>query len=589
MSQNRETTLTEHAMLVVWGQYAHCIGLIQAIQSIPLDQKTVDHSPQGKVLEFLVAMLGGFEHLKDISLSARPLDQDLAVARAWGQAGWADYSGVSRSLSQLSETDVQQMARVLEQVSQPWIDREVVLALGGGDLELDGDLSPRPVSNTSQTYPEAEYGLMNDQLSLGYQAAIVSMRSPTYGRIGLSATHHAGKTVSVTSAEALALEAARRLGRRPLRRTDLLAKRIAHLLPEGQRLQQKVAAARQNLAEAEAAQAAVETLLDQATRKVDDLQAVYAPRQRPERPTSALAQARQQTEGYRQRLERRQQGVSQAREWLARQQTRLSAWEAQKTQLEERRQRFQVENATNPAPILARFRLDAGFGTAENLALLIEMGYEVYSKPYGTWLSGVMAKMSAEHGTWQQVGRNADMMAWKAVPLEDCPYPLDLGYERFWTGDRYRFSGLLHFGRQDVTADLPGWFQAYNARQIIEAGNKEGKQVFEVHHLKVRSRPALRLQEHFALFAANFVRFTSHWLAEQCPQVPNGWKNSTCPHVKEQVKVGAHAPAQVEWVGQDCLLRFDDRGVSAGRSFNVRREMAIQLALPLKFSVFSPI
>ena len=97
MSDSRETILTEHAMLVVWGQYAHCIGLIQAIQEIPLDQKTVVHSPQGKVLEFLVAILGGLEHLKDISLSARPLDKGLAVARAWGQAGWADHSGVSRT------------------------------------------------------------------------------------------------------------------------------------------------------------------------------------------------------------------------------------------------------------------------------------------------------------------------------------------------------------------------------------------------------------------------------------------------------------------------------------------------------------
>jgi hypothetical protein len=29
------------------------------------------------VLEFLVAILGGLEYLKDISLSARPLDKDL--------------------------------------------------------------------------------------------------------------------------------------------------------------------------------------------------------------------------------------------------------------------------------------------------------------------------------------------------------------------------------------------------------------------------------------------------------------------------------------------------------------------------------
>jgi len=31
MSENKDTNLTDHAMLVVWGQYAHCLGLISAV------------------------------------------------------------------------------------------------------------------------------------------------------------------------------------------------------------------------------------------------------------------------------------------------------------------------------------------------------------------------------------------------------------------------------------------------------------------------------------------------------------------------------------------------------------------------------
>lgn len=82
MSQTEETTLTHHAMLVAWGQYARCIGLVEAIEAVPLHQKAVDHQPQTKVLEFLVTILGGFEHLKDITYSEHPLDKDLTVARA---------------------------------------------------------------------------------------------------------------------------------------------------------------------------------------------------------------------------------------------------------------------------------------------------------------------------------------------------------------------------------------------------------------------------------------------------------------------------------------------------------------------------
>ena len=80
MSHSKDTSLTDHAMLVVWGQYAHCLGLIQALEQISLPQKTIDHSPQGKVLEFLVAILGGLEYLKDISLSARPLVRQASLA-----------------------------------------------------------------------------------------------------------------------------------------------------------------------------------------------------------------------------------------------------------------------------------------------------------------------------------------------------------------------------------------------------------------------------------------------------------------------------------------------------------------------------
>jgi hypothetical protein len=119
------------------------------------------------------------------------------------------------------------------------------------------------------------------------------------------------------------------------------------------------------------------------------------------------------------------------------------------------------------------------------------MGYQIYSKPYGNWLSGVLAEKSADSQDWQQVG-------------------------------------------------------------------------------------------------ANFVRFASLWLVEQCPQIPNGWKNSAKPQVKNQVKVGAQAPAQVEWLGQDCLVRFGDRSVFAGRSFIVRRQLAIQLTLPWRYANCSP-
>ena len=51
---NPDVSETNHAMLVVWGQYAHCLGIPKAFADVSSSQKTVDHSPQSKVLEFLV-------------------------------------------------------------------------------------------------------------------------------------------------------------------------------------------------------------------------------------------------------------------------------------------------------------------------------------------------------------------------------------------------------------------------------------------------------------------------------------------------------------------------------------------------------
>jgi len=590
MSELSEMTLTHHAMLVAWGQYAHCIGLIRAIEAVPLHQKAVTHRPQTKVLEFLVAILAGFEYLKDISLSAHPLDCDPVAARAWGQPSWADHSGVSRTLTSLSATEAQQIVLALESVSQPLIDKEVVAAWATGRLELDADLSPRPVSDTSRTYPGAAFGHMSDHVGLGYQAAVVSMTSITYGRLGLSVVQHPGNTVSCTQAEALVLAAECRIGRRPWRRTDLLAQRICDAQPAHVELAQKVAVAQDRLAQAQAALTEVQHQVADGQQQVRTLQTAYTQRGRPERPHSQLAQAKAQLTVYQRRQRRREGAVTQAESWLTRCQAGLSAHDAEIARLKQRRQRFEADNATNAAPLVASLRLDAGFDTPQNVALSIELGYEVYGKPFGTWLLPWLQSRVTPQSQWQRVGQNAEMLAWPAVQLADFPYPLDVALEHFHTGNEIRTAALLHFGQDDVTADLPHWFHYYNARQTIEAGHKESKRVFEVRHLKVRTPSALLLQEQGALFAANFVRFAARWLTEQCPQLPDGWKDSTHPEVKQQVKVGAHTTAWVTWPDQGCLLRFETFSVYAGRSLTINRTWAYQPVLPFaKSSLFEPI
>ena len=122
MAQEQET---QHALLVPWGHFAREIGLLSGLEAITLRQKVYVHTPQAKVTEFLVAILSGAKYLQDISLAAHPLDKDVVVAEAWGQASWANYTGVSRTLRALSWAEVQEIVKVLEHVSQPFLESEL--------------------------------------------------------------------------------------------------------------------------------------------------------------------------------------------------------------------------------------------------------------------------------------------------------------------------------------------------------------------------------------------------------------------------------------------------------------------------------
>ncbi len=560
---------TQHAFLVAWGWFAEHIGLPEQIEAVALKQKQYHHRPQTKVLEFLVSILAGSKYLQDISLAAHPLDKDQTVAEAWGQPGWADYSGVSRTLSSLSREEADQMVRILDDISKVYIDAELnLLHSQGKRIQYDGDLTGIPVSDTSRTYPNAAFGYMDDKIRLGYQAAVVSLKSPTYGRLWLSGKHHPGDTVSCTQAEALVMAAESRTGLRPWRRTDLLQKRIQAFeeqiaVPEKRRKIQEQAfqQVKERVNEAE------KQYLERQT-ELERVEKTYQERHRKERPTSRLAQERKQCKAAAKRLQSRQKAWGEAQKRLEK---TTANWKQQidgLTALNQRLERFQQENAANDQPIEADFRLDAGFGSYENIALMIEMGYEVYTKPHSHRIASYLRKQVNEQTDWTPVGANAEMVAWHNLQLGNCPYLLDVALERFHTGSTLKYSALLHFGTDPVTKDLPGWFKNYNGRQTIEAGIKESKHIFHLHRIKVRSGPAIHLQECLVLFAANFIRWASHWLAENSKPAMNSLYVHTLG-IKRQVQVGAHVSAQVIRNSDSRMLRFSEQSAFSGRVLKV--------------------
>jgi len=570
MSENEEQIQqTQHAFLVAWGQFAQEKGLIQRIEAVKLRQKNYHHRPQTKVLEFLVAILGGLKQLQEISLAAHPLDKDQAAAGAWGQTGWADYSGVSRTMSSLSWEEARAIVTELDAFSQPFLNAELeLLCKQKKRLTMDGDLTGIPVSNASTSYPNAAYGHMDDDIQLGYQAGVVSLHTETYGRLWLSGTHHPGDTVSSTQAEALVLAAEARIGMRPLRRTDGLEKRIHEYAPILETVEERLNTQRKV---AENAQERLKQAQLQAVERSQELEIVqqtYLASKKSERPTSRLALLRKRAQAALKRRESRKKALDVAQRKLDKTQTRTQLLLKEINTLRQRLERFKQENLTNQQPIEAEFRLDAGFGTYDNIALLVEMGYEVYTKPHNHKVTQALRSKVQETATWTRVGANAEMVAWPGLKLKGCPYPLDIALERFHTGKTLKHSALCHFGSDPVTQDLPDWFTHYNGRQTIEAGIKESKQVFYLHRIKVRSEPAIFLQERLALFAANFIRWATHWLAEQ-PQPQENALDIRKMGIKRQVQVGAHVSAQVVRNSEGMLLKFSEHSAFAGKVLNL--------------------
>ncbi len=360
------------------------------------------------------------------------------------------------------------------------------------------------------------------------------------------------------------LAAEGRIGLRPLRRTDLLEKRIADYAPSLEAVQARLKTQQKSI---ETAQERFKQAQAQVTKRSSELESVeqaYQARKRPERPTSQLALLRKRSQAAQRRCESRKKACDAAQRKLTKTQARIHLLLNEFSTLRQRLERFRQENLANKEPIEAEFRLDAGFGAYHNIALLVEMGYEVYTKPHSHKVTQALRSKADGFAAWTRVGANAEMIAWADLKLNGCPYPLDVALERFYTGKTLKHSALCHFGSDPVTQDLPAWFNHYNGRQIIEAGIKEGKQVFYLHRIKVRSEPTIFLQERMALFAANFIRWATLWLAEQT-QLQENALDLRKMGVKRQVQVGAHISAQVIRNSEGMLLKFSEHSAFAGK------------------------
>jgi hypothetical protein len=538
---------TEHGMLVAFGEFVQQHGLIERLMQVPIPQKARQFTPQTKLVEFLAGIQSGIEHLEDLNDGPHPLVKDAVVAHAWGQAGFAHYSGVSRTLDVCTPETVRAVEQAVTEFSRPFIAAQVTeLLRRGTDIVYDFDLTGQAVSPTSTTYPDSGFGWMDDGVQLGYQMARVCLTAQDGQRTWLAGFHHPGDTVSVTCLKELVIAAEAQTHIRPRRRTELVAQRIqtqAQALARLQRLH------RQQATKVEHCQETRDHLIGQGYQAEQQLK---------EKAISGRKKAQLQAKGaaWQKRRLRLEVQINRAQQVRDKHQGQVTEAEQQLASLKTWREALEADNCSNPQPPpYVEARMDAGFVSGDNLTWLLEMGYCPNTKAPSDKTTQALRKNLPAHPAWSAVGKNAEMIACGEYTLHHCPYPLVAALERFKVGRTFRYATLVRYRDDGRSRALREWFHHYNARQTIEAGNKEMKGTFFVQHLMTRALPGIQIQVLFTGLAANVVRWATPWLKDCTDHLTPKWLR-TLSSPKHVVQVAANCTALVEQTRAGTALQF---------------------------------
>jgi hypothetical protein len=560
---------TEHGMLVVFGEFLRRNGLIDRLMQVPIKQKTYVYAPPAKLVEFLAGIMGGIEYLCDLNEASHPIVQDAVVAQAWGQARFAHYSGVSRTLEACDDQTVAAVERAINEFSRPYIVTAIQsLLIRGQPIIYDLDLTGQAVSSTSTNYPEAAFGWMNDSVKLGYQLARVCLSPQPHERIWLAGFHHPGDTVSVACLKELVVAAEAQTQVQPRRRTELVQQRIDRQR-EGVVYRHRLS--NQQQTRLHQLQQTQRILIGKIYHGEQLLKPIVAA-QRTTPLTDQLAR-------WRTRLIRVEAQLVNCQRILTGHQAHLSEQEQLLADLEAWHAQLRADNQANPdPPPYVEVRMDAGFASGENLTWLLEMGYCPNTKALNDRTTVALRARLSPHTHWVRVGDNAEMTAWGDYVLHGCPFPLTVALERFKVNAEYKYATLIHYRDDGVFPTLPAWFQHYNERQTIEAGNKEMKGTFHVQHLMSRSLPGIRIQALFAGLAANGVRWCRPWL-ESCTANPTTRWTNTINSPKHLVHVAANTSALVQHNDFGMALQFAPNSPFPGVTLFMNGIPTFQLAL----------
>jgi len=568
---------TQHGMLIPWGRFARHLQLSERLRSaVPPRQHQDALSGGDLILEFGLTSLSGCHYLEELNRGAHPLVKDQAVQDAW-DVQFRHYTTVSRYLSELDVAEAAQVQAELEGIMLPYIRQATHEVLCHQEyLTLCGDLTGRPVSAYSRTYPpDAVFGYMANRLCKGHQAALVTLKGWRH-RVHVAVFHHPGDTVSGPCLTEMIAATEARLGCRPRRRTELVRQRIELIEAQISQKQAWIEAQRTIIRHQIKRQIQLGDQLQALRQQLTELERSYAGKK--VRPTSRLAQARQRKTSWERQLGAALEQESQARRAIKQHQQRLDVLTAERARLLTWLAQLELDNATCPSPVRIRWLLDGGFGDAANVTYLIEMGYDFYAMAHNGKTTQALLKKVPSDAQWVSAGVRTQALDSDEHTLGHCPYPVRLTLLR-WPGENkgFKYSTLISFSQAEAlpTAEL---FPTYHERQDVEAGIKQGKGTFSYTKLHVRSPAGIRLLGQFALlFWPNFVHWAADWLTERVSD-PFAQLLS---QVRTQVRIAANTPAVVLTNARGQLLEFASDGPYAGIQIGLDGPFAYQFPMPL--------
>lgn len=104
---------TKFAPLVALFAHYRQTEWLKALEIVDVPIKTRHYTPVSKLKQVLLSILSGCEHLSEVNTRLRP---EIAFAQSWQLGSFADQSTLSRTLDELSQTNLSQLQCAVKQI-----------------------------------------------------------------------------------------------------------------------------------------------------------------------------------------------------------------------------------------------------------------------------------------------------------------------------------------------------------------------------------------------------------------------------------------------------------------------------------------